>query len=120
VGQAEVEGELLVHGNRSVPVVDAIATVDDAGTTWSIALTNRHPSREVKCVVRMKGTPLSGTFDVTVLAGDSPDAFNDVEHPDRVVPVDRQLAFDEGSVNLPAHSLTIIRGVSSVDLERVR
>lgn len=120
VGQAEVEGELLVHGNRSVPVVDAIATVDDAGTTWSIALTNRHPSREVKCVVRMKGTPLSGTFDVTVLAGDSPDAFNDVEHPDRVVPVDRQLAFDEGSVYLPAHSLTIIRGVSSVDLERVR
>jgi alpha-N-arabinofuranosidase len=52
---------------------------------------------------------LDGTFDATILAGDSPDAFNDVEHPDRVLPVKTQLQFNQGVVELPPHSLTIVK-----------
>ena len=45
----------------------------------------------------------------TILAGDSPDAFNDVEHPMRVVPQKVELTADDaGAVTLPPHSLTIL------------
>jgi hypothetical protein len=36
------------------------------------------------------------------------DAYNDIEHPNRVVPRKTKLKFRQGVVNLPAHSLTII------------
>jgi hypothetical protein len=39
----------------------------------------------------------------------SPDAYNDVEHPNRVVPEQRKLTFGQGESNLPAHSLTIVK-----------
>jgi len=109
VGRADVDAGLLVHGNRFIPVADAIATVNDAGTMWSIALVNRHPSKEMDCTVELKDAPLSGTFHATVLAGDSPDAYNAIEHPNRVVPENRRLTFDNGVVKLPPHSLTIIK-----------
>ncbi|MCP4645720.1 MAG: alpha-N-arabinofuranosidase [bacterium] len=99
---------VLFHGDQFVPVVDAVATVNDAGTIWTLALVNRHPSSSVDCTVNLKDTPLSGTFAATVLEGDSPDAFNDIEHPDRVTPEDRQVTFRDGVTALPPHSLTIV------------
>jgi hypothetical protein len=36
------------------------------------------------CHVLEDGTPLDGMFTATLLAGDSPDAYNDIGHPDRV------------------------------------
>ena len=109
MAKAEVDAGLLVHGDRFVPVADAIATVDEAGQTWSIALINRHPSEATDCVVVLGDTPLSGTFDATLLVGDSPDAYNDIQHPDRVVPEKTQLKFEKGVANLPPHSLTVFR-----------
>ena len=70
---------------------------------------NRHPSETVACTVKMKDTPLDGTYEATILAGDSPDAFNDVGQPDRVVPQKTPLAFKNGVAHLPPHSLTIVR-----------
>ena len=52
---------------------------------------------------------LEGTYEATILVGDSPDAYNDVEHPERVVPEKTQLAFKQGVVRLPPFSLTIVR-----------
>ena len=52
---------------------------------------------------------LDGTFDATVLAGDSPEAYNSVEKPDRVVPQKAQLTFQGSVTQLPPHSLTIIQ-----------
>jgi hypothetical protein len=49
------------------------------------------------------------TFEATVLAGDSPEAFNDVEHPGRVAPEQTKLTFTKGTATLPPHSLTIVR-----------
>jgi len=50
-----------------------------------------------------------GHHEATILAGDSPDAFNDVEHPNRVVPEQTRLTFNNGVAKLPPHSLTIVR-----------
>jgi alpha-L-arabinofuranosidase len=44
-----------------------------------------------------------------MLQGDSPEAFNDVEQPERVVPERKRITFKEGAVELPPHSLTIFR-----------
>ena len=109
MGQCELDAGVLVHGNRFIPVVDAVATVDKSGKTWSIALVNRHPSKDVACTVKMKDTLLAGKYEATILAGDSPDSYNDVEHPSRVVPAKTQLTFTNGVVPLPPHSLTIVR-----------
>lgn len=108
VAKAGVNASLLVNGSEFVPVLDAVATVNAAGTTWAIALVNRHPSKVVACTVKLKDTPLQGTCAATLLAGDSPEAYNDLQHPDRVTPQRTQLTFEKGIVRLPPHSLTII------------
>jgi alpha-N-arabinofuranosidase len=90
-------------------MIDAIATVDESGKVWAIALVNRHLSKHAACTVKMKDTLLEGRYEATILAGDSPDAFNDVEHPNRVVPERTQVSFKQGVVNLPPHSLVIVR-----------
>ncbi len=109
VGKAAVEDAgLLRHGGRFIPMVDVVATVDDAGSTWSIALVNRHPSEPVDCTVKLKDTPVEGTFAATVLDGDSPEAYNDIGHPERVTPEKRELVFRDGIVKLPPHSLAIV------------
>lgn len=91
-----------------VSTIDAVATVDESGKQWSIALINRHPSKAVKCTLNMKGMLLDGTFKATVLTGDSPDSYNDIERPDRVVPQDVELMIRKNITNLPPHSLTIL------------
>lgn len=109
VGRLSLESQMLTQKEQSIPVIDALATVDEAGKIWSVALVNRHPSETVACTVKMKDTPLDGTYEATILAGDSPDAFNDVGQPDRVVPQKMQLTFKNGVAHLPPHSLTIVR-----------
>ena len=108
VGNAKVDAGRLIRGKASIAVVDAIATVDESGRRWAIALVNRHPSTNVACTAIMKDTPLDGTFKATILAGDSPDAYNDIEHPNRVAPEEVKLTFKKGVATLPPHSLTIV------------
>jgi len=109
VGKLDIAADDLTQGNRSVPVADAIATVDDAGQHWAIALVNRHPDLAVACTVKLQDVPVDGTYEALVLAGDSPDAYNDIEHPNRVVPQNTKLTFAKGVVPLPPHSLAIIK-----------
>ena len=109
VGKLAIKADKLAHGERSVPLVDAIATVNESGRNWAIALVNRHPENEVACTVKMKDLPLEGSYAALVLAGDAPEAFNDIEHPQRVVPKQAKLTFTKGVANLPPHSLTIVK-----------
>ncbi len=109
VGKSHLEATMLVHDDRFVPVVDAVATVDPTGKNWSLALVNRHPDKAVPCTVRMQDRLPEGSYDATVLAGDSPSAFNDIPQPHRVVPEKKQLLFQDGRVSLPPHSLTIVK-----------
>ena len=78
------------------------------GRNWAIAMVNRHSSETVACTVKLGDRSLDGTFDATILAGDSPEAFNDEEHPTRVVPERRKLTFTKGVADLPPHSLAIV------------
>jgi len=109
VGKLDIQADKLTQGTKSVPVADAIATVNASGKSWAIALVNRHPDKELACTVTMKDRLLDGEYKTTVLAGDSPDAFNDIEHPNRVAPQKTTLSFTKGAVNLPPHSLTIVK-----------
>jgi alpha-N-arabinofuranosidase len=106
--EARVVPLTLEPGQRKEQL-DGIATTDASGTRWAIALANRDAAENVTCTVKLGNRLLDGTFDATILAGDSPDAFNDVEHPDRVLPVKTQLQFNQGVVELPPHSLTIVK-----------
>ena len=90
-------------------MIDAIATVDESGKHWAIALANRHPSKDVACTVDIGGRLLDGTYAATILTADSPDAYNDIENPDRVAPRKIDLTFRKGVADLPPHSLTIVR-----------
>ncbi|MCE5279173.1 MAG: alpha-L-arabinofuranosidase C-terminal domain-containing protein [Planctomycetaceae bacterium] len=101
-------GETFEHAGQSVPAIDAIATADDAGRTIALALVNRCAEKSIACDVRIAGKALSGTFDATVLSGDSPDAYNDIDAPNRVTPQKTRLAFENGSVALSPHSVTIV------------
>ena len=49
-----------------------------------------------------------GELEATVLAGDSPEACNDIGRPDRVKPEEVALSFKHGVVRLPPHSLVIV------------
>ena len=82
-------------------MVDTVATVDESGATWVVALMNRHPREEVVCTLQIGDRPIDGTFKATMLTGDSPEAYNDIEHSNRVVPREEQLTFQNGRVSLP-------------------
>ena len=103
-----VESAKLAHGDQSVAMVDAVATVDKSGQRWSVAVINRHPDMAVNCMLNLGGIPLNGSFHATQLSGDSPDAYNDIEHPNRVSPRSVDLRFVDGMVSLPPHSLIIV------------
>ena len=107
VGNAKVTAGRLTNGETSVAVVDAIATVDESGKHWAIAMVNRHPSENVVCTVTLGSSSLEGTYTATLLAGDSPNAYNDIEHPNRVVPKKVELTFNKGATRLAPCSLTI-------------
>jgi alpha-N-arabinofuranosidase len=65
-------------------------------------------SEDVICTLRIKEMPIDGTYKATLLTGDSPDTYNDIEHPNRVVPKEIKLTFKKGVTSLPPHSLTIV------------
>ncbi|HRY49494.1 MAG TPA: alpha-L-arabinofuranosidase C-terminal domain-containing protein [Candidatus Paceibacterota bacterium] len=109
VSRIDVDAGMLIHGEEFIPVVDAVATVDKTGKTWAIALVNRHPSKEVDCTVKMENVPIQGTHGAIVLSGDSPEAYNDVEHPNRVAPKRTRITFNQGVASLAPHSLTLLK-----------
>ncbi|MCP4774424.1 MAG: alpha-N-arabinofuranosidase [Planctomycetaceae bacterium] len=108
VAKTQVSADRLTHGTSSVAMVDAIATVDESGKKWAVAMMNRHPSEEVTCTLKMAENLTDGTYTATVLTGEAPDSYNDIEHPHRVVPNKTELTFKKGAINLPPHSLVIV------------
>ncbi len=101
------DGDLFESGDGSVPALDAVATADDERKRIVLALVNRHPEKGLRCRVRVNGRAPAGAAEAVVLAGDGPDAFNDVEAPHRVAPETVALDFQEGAVALRPHPITI-------------
>lgn len=108
VVQAKVKATKLTHGPVSVAMVDAIATVDKSGTKWAVAMINRNPSQKVVCTLKIREQLVDGTFKATILTGDSPDSYNDIEHPHRVAPKEIELNIKKNVMSLPPHSLVIV------------
>jgi hypothetical protein len=52
---------------------------------------------------------LEGDHSATVLAGERPDAYHDVDRPTAVVPEPSTAHFDAGRTILGPHSLTVVR-----------
>lgn len=108
VSSTDVKSNRLSDGVDSVAVIDVIATVDEKGNSWAISLVNRHPSETQNCKVTLGDKPLNGSYTAKILTGESTDSYNDITHPNRVIPKEVELKFRNGVVSLPPHSLTIV------------
>ncbi|MEC9093194.1 MAG: alpha-L-arabinofuranosidase C-terminal domain-containing protein [Planctomycetota bacterium] len=110
VVQTHVNSDRFTQGKSSFALVDAIATVDESGNKWAVAMMNRHPSKKVNCTLKMAESLVDGSYRATVLTGQSPDAYNAIGHPNRVTPKKMMLTFKNGITSLPPHSLVIVGG----------
>ena len=101
-----VNSDSLTYNGKSVPAVDVIVTTNYDRKVISLVLVNKDPENVVDCDLGFE----SGTNRVNaiILSGDSPDAFNDIETPDRVIPKYCQLEMKNGHVLIPAHSLLFL------------
>lgn len=109
VADAHITSDVFSHAGVSVPVLDGLATRGgEAQPAWKLALVNRHPADELNCKLIL-GSPIpDGSYSATILSGDSPDAYNSPESPDRVVPLRCAVTVQDGVVTLPPHSVTVL------------
>ncbi len=106
---AQVRSGMLTHASEYVAMVDGVVTRDASGRRWALALVNRHPEQAVECRIQLEDRVLDGVVDATVLSGDSPDAYNDLDHPERVIAEKKQLPVRDNVMTLGPHSLTIVK-----------
>jgi alpha-N-arabinofuranosidase len=102
---AYIASDSIAHNDISFPVIDAVVTCDEDRQNISMMLVNKHPSQSVSCTVVIDGRTIEGVYDVTSLCGDSTDAYNDIDHPERVVPLKQKIACRQGKVELSPHSI---------------
>ncbi len=103
----DVDCGRLSDGKTAVPVLDAVLTVSDDGSRRVMAVANKHPDAAVQLDV--SALTSAKALKATVLAGDSPDAFNDIGSESRVIPAEAALPVKDGKVALPPHSISCIR-----------
>jgi alpha-L-arabinofuranosidase len=108
VARTQIISDKLIVEDDTVSLVDAIATVDETGN-WAVSLLNRHPTEEVACTIKFGDSPLEGKYEAMLLTGEKADSFNDIEHPNSVVPKEVKLSFKRGMTKLPPHSLIIVQ-----------
>jgi alpha-L-arabinofuranosidase len=100
--------EVILNGRKmSIPLVDAIVTCNEDKHTYSIALVNRHPDNNTLC--RIESVNLPKKIEAIVLSGDSPDAYNDIDRPERVMPQKMNFNVKNGSILLPPHSVVVFQ-----------
>ena len=100
-----ITSEWLQVGADKIPQVDALATRSADQKKVAIALVNRDPIREGR--IQLAGIRVRRATLVT-LDGDSPDAYNDVSRPTRVVPRSQQVAVERGVFQIPPHSVSVL------------
>lgn len=105
----QVTSGRLEHEGKSVATLDATVTRSEDGTSVAVAVVNRHPEAAITCQLLLSGLPVGGRVTAISLIGDSPDAFNDIDSPDRVVPQPLKMAGVGEPVALPPHSVTFIK-----------
>jgi alpha-N-arabinofuranosidase len=106
---SRVDCGTLQIDQKTVPALDAVVTRSDDGKRTAIALINRHPALSASWKLNTGARVNLAGAGVTILSGDSPDAYNGVDRPDRVVPVQQRLTLDEEELRLPPHSVAILQ-----------
>jgi alpha-L-arabinofuranosidase len=103
----KVVSDPLHVDQATVPALDAVATCSDDRKQIAIVLINRHPELPARLKIDLGNGKTLGKVKTTILSGDSTDACNDVAHPNRVVPETHERALENGSLQLPPHSIAI-------------
>jgi alpha-N-arabinofuranosidase len=103
--------ERLVHGKASTGVMDCILTSDKEGTRYALAVVNKDPEKSHSLNIDFEemGVKMPKKISGTVLCGSSPDDFNEIGAENRVVPEERIFEVKDGTVELPAHSLVVLK-----------
>ena len=96
-----------------------MATVDRPAGTLALSLANLHPAEPLECVIWVPGRTMAGPGRLSTLNGASPEAFNDISHPDDVSISRTSVAATDDScrVLLRPHSVNILR-LETADAER--
>lgn len=99
--------DTFVRSDRigAVAALDAIASCEDGKGRVSVMLVSRDAQRDVTVTLKVDGVPVDGPIEATALTADSPDAFNSIEAPDRVIPKKLRILFRDGVAAIPAHTL---------------
>ena len=113
VQPAETSSVRLACGRHVVNAFDVAVTTDEKRTRYAIAVINKDPVRALPLAIDFASlgrAKVPESVAAEVLAGDSPDAYNDVGSENRVVPQRQTWPVDaDGQVTVPAHSVSIIR-----------
>jgi len=94
-----------------VPYLDTAATIDPGTRTLTCAIVNRAENQAIDAEVTVTGGGINGEVEVWTLTGESLEAENTVDDPQRVTPVHRVVDSRElGHFSFSARSMTIVRG----------
>ena len=107
VVNSEISSDPLKIDQDSVNSLDAVVTTSADRKRLAIAVVNRNPNRSAALQLHVGGD--GGKARMTVLSGDSPDAYNDVAHPARVEPQAHELGPIAGPIELPPHSISVLQ-----------
>ena len=97
--------------NMPLQQLDAVVTRDPSSDQYGIALINLHPESSITCNIRGLPRSSSNSVQLRTLAGDSVDAYNDIDRPDAVAIEERPLRdvdVSNLSIECPAHSITLL------------
>ena len=99
----------LQHADRQTPVLDVVATTDASRSRYVLAIVNKHPKdvQPLQIDFKAMGLKQPRQLRATVLAGNSPDDYND-RGRENVTPQEQTLRLRDGIVSLPPHSLTFL------------
>lgn len=107
VVSSEIASDSLKIDQVSVNSLDAVVTSTADRKRIAIAVVNRNPSLPAALQLQLGGAAWQAKM--TILGGDSPDAYNDVAHPARVAPQSRELGHLNGAIELPPHSISVLQ-----------
>jgi alpha-N-arabinofuranosidase len=109
VVESRITSPPLHIDQKTVQALDAVTTCSDDRRQTAIALVNRHPEAPARWKLGLTNAGSQENARVTILSGDSPDAYNDVAHPERVVPAQRPWNSRDAYLELPPHSVAIVQ-----------
>ena len=100
---------VFAAAGQDIESLDIAATKDDAGA-MAVSVVSKHPQAEIALTLRFREGLKSEQVKVYSLSGDSKDAYNDVQSPDRVkiAQLPAQSAGGEVSILIPPHSVNIV------------